>query len=112
MASKEVNTTLEILKSEAKQKASEIAKLEAEIAHLEAMDPVRLFAIELHRLTCGSNHTDGCSWFYEVSSNNHNWNSHAHARYLEKAKKLYGFLIEKNITVEDALMILASAKEY
>ena len=39
-------------------------------------------AIKLHDLTCKSNHTDGCGWYYEISKGSHNWTGHTHQRYL------------------------------
>ena len=45
-------------------------------------------AILLHNNLCHSNHTDMCSWYYEMKGVIHDWSSWTHKRYLEKANKL------------------------
>lgn len=45
-------------------------------------------AIFLHQHLCHSNHTDGCSWSYEIHGVNEDWEGHAHKKYLEMAKRM------------------------
>ena len=52
------------------------------------LTPEELLAIDLNGSLCNWNHTDGCSWLYEVKNNVHEWNGYAHAKYLEAAQKL------------------------
>jgi hypothetical protein len=61
-----------------KLEAAEAAKLDAE------RDVLKPLAIRAHDLLCQYNHTDGCGWGYESQGGQHNWQSHAHIRWLEK----------------------------
>lgn len=49
-------------------------------------DKSKEIAIKLHRYTCKCNHTDGCSWFYEIKDGMHDWSGFEHKRYLNKVK--------------------------
>lgn len=67
--------------------------LQARKARLEAQKftPEQELAIELHKKFCRHNHTDGCSWYYEIDKDVHNWNDRsysAHMEWLVKAKKV------------------------
>lgn len=50
------------------------------------------FAFKLHDMFCCTNHTDGCSWYYEIKNNRHDWSGYAHKRYLDSANELMKFL--------------------
>lgn len=65
-----------------------IAQIEGELTRRERLDAPQRLAEELHSVQCHINHTDGCGWFYEFSNGEANWSGWAHARYLEKARKL------------------------
>lgn len=47
-------------------------------------------AIMLHDKTCTHNHTDGCSWEYEINYKTklHDWTGHAHSRALKEASAI------------------------
>lgn len=42
-------------------------------------------AIALHSAFCGMNHTDGCSWYYGINNDVHDWKEWAHDKYLQYA---------------------------
>ncbi len=75
----------------------QISDLEQQIAKLkkikeDQVDTVYQFAEKLHSLICNHNHTDGCSWFYEVENGVHDWSCYAHQRYLTKAQAIGNYL--------------------
>lgn len=45
-------------------------------------------AIFLHQHLCTANHTDGCSWGYEIHGVIEDWEGYAHKKYLEMAKRM------------------------
>lgn len=45
-------------------------------------------AILIHSEQCRYNHTDGCSWHYEMKNNIPDWGAHAHSSYFEKATRM------------------------
>lgn len=73
----------------------EISKLQEERDRLFAEeDAFRLMplekqvAITLHNNTCHFNHTDGCGWMYEFKNREHDWEGHAHKRFLMEANRV------------------------
>ena len=46
----------------------------------------------MHSRMCKENHTDGCSWFYEIDGLEHDWTRINHEKYLNKAKDLLTIL--------------------
>jgi hypothetical protein len=72
--------------------AEKIAKIDKEIAELDCMSPPERIAIGLHDLVCTSNHTDACSWYYEVKDGKHDWEKDTHKLWLNK-----GVLVSKYI---------------
>ena len=70
------------------QAEKELAKLKAEKEQYDSMGQDQLLAIELHDTMCRHNHTDGCGWFYEISSGQHRWESREHTVWLQKATNL------------------------
>lgn len=104
-----------------------IAKLRAEADALEAADKAfdelpgeyRL-AITLHSHLCNANHTDGCGWEYEylqkphgwVGPSAHDWNGHAHSRYLTKAVQVQKFCGVRGITTDVAIDLVKLIKAY
>jgi hypothetical protein len=96
--------------------SEQIKKLEIELADLKEKDLEfsklprdHQLAICLHDSTCRWNHTDGCSWGYEIDPNypGGTWNGPEHSRYLDKAHKL----IQKfpNLTNEDIIGVITAA---
>ena len=49
-------------------------------------------AIYMHDCMCKENHTDGCSWFYEIDGLHHDWTRINHEKYLNKARDLLTIL--------------------
>lgn len=76
-------TEIERLENEIAAKQAEVERLKREAA--DAADPIKALAIELHNVMCKINHTDGCSWHYEIQKGVHNWTSYAHAHWAKKA---------------------------
>jgi hypothetical protein len=91
-----------------------IAQLKAEIEKLESADKAfsekplnHQVAIRLHKLLCHHNHTDGCGWEYEGTTNGgEDWKGYAHARYLTKANKLLDFCCFNTIEPEVAINLI------
>ena len=72
-----------------------IAELEAELQEVRkekeafvALSNDRQLAILLHEILCHWNHTDGCSWHYEMDKGKHRWDNQAHSSYLKKAQAI------------------------
>jgi len=45
-------------------------------------------AIFLHEKQCRWNHTDGCSWHYEIHNGVPDWSGHAHSKYWNIAAQI------------------------
>lgn len=100
-----------------------IARLRAEADALEAADKAfdelpeeHRIAINLHKLLCHWNHTDGCGWEYEGRKNSlgvyeTDWNGHAHSRYLQKALVLKGFCKQLGIPTDKAIELVKLMNE-
>lgn len=79
-----------------------ISRLEEEKIKLLALTLVQRTAIHIHDLMCRANHTDGCSWGYEINNRVHQWEEHTHKIYLKKA-----ILVSKqNIDLEQFIKVL------
>lgn len=52
------------------------------------LDEEQQLAIFLHQNLCTVNHTDGCSWGYEIHGVIEDWEGYAHKKYLEMAKRM------------------------
>ncbi len=107
--------------------AEQIRKLEKQIAELKeaderfaALNPAHRLAITLHSTLCHHNHTDGCGWEYEMlprtqgtvgPNNNHNWNSHTHNHYLQKAYMVRSFCDNHNIDLTKIIDLAKLLKE-
>jgi hypothetical protein len=81
---------------------SEIAKLQAEIVSLQrsrdiltALPIGQRLAIFMHDELCYRNHTDGCSWLYEIRGGVHDWSATEHVRWKKKALTLLGVEIRR-----------------
>lgn len=98
--------------------SAEIRRLEEQIADLRRKDaefaalaPEHRLAITLHKMLCHHNHMDGCGWEYEYESITKlpNWNGHAHAHYLRKARLVHACCQRLNIQTSDAIELLTIA---
>ena len=86
----------------------ELAALEAEEQRLLSLSDDARLAEELHSMQCRWNHTDGCSWYYEVSKGVVNWEGWAHAEYLKKARKVMQVL--PDLSVDEILRVASAIK--
>jgi hypothetical protein len=90
----------------------EIAKLEAETAALEAMTPLEKLAVTIHETSCRWNHTDGCSWFYEIKGDGiHDWAGSSHGFYLSKARAVTACCKKYDVATDVATELLKLAKD-
>lgn len=64
-----------------------ISELQREKERRSELPEDRKLAEHLHSKQCHSDHTEGCSWFYEFSDSKPNWDEYTHARYLATAQK-------------------------
>lgn len=87
------------------QLEADLNKARDELDRAQKQDPIYLLAEQLHDRLCKFNHTDGCSWFYEVKGSEPNWAAWAHDKYLAHAHRLTRFCEAHKITVEKALDI-------
>lgn len=51
-------------------------------------EDIQKLAIEMHNCTCQHNHTDGCSWLYEMKDKKHDWSQREHKRQSAHARNL------------------------
>lgn len=66
-------------------------------------------ALLLHENTCIHNHTDGCSWFYEIKNNVHDWSHYEHERYLVRATRIIEAFKADNIFDEGVITRLVNS---
>ena len=59
-------------------------------------------AITIHEKMCRWNHTDGCSWYYEIPRGVPDWSGHAHSKYWNIAAQL----LSKGYKCEDVTDIV------
>lgn len=102
-----MRTRVEIAKEQERLK-QELAELEAEEARLLSLSDDARLAEELHSMQCRWNHTDGCSWFYEVNKSVVNWHGHAHASWLQKARNVMREL--PDMSVDEILRVASVLK--
>lgn len=79
-------TDIEKLENEIAAKQAEVERLKREAA--DAADPINQLAEALHGTLCKWNHTDGCSWHYEMNKGVHDWTGYAHVHWIKKATTL------------------------
>lgn len=94
-----------------KKLQAEIDKLSAAAAREDAMPPDERLAVQLHKMLCHWNHTDGCSWEYEFSNGQVEWHGHAHGKYLRKARCMLMFCNEHNVSVDKVIGIVKLMNE-
>lgn len=91
-----------------KELKKELAELEKTVAAFDALDPEQKLAISLHETLCRWNHTDGCSWFYEMHPGNiDNWDGCAHTEYLLKAREIETFCHKNHISSKTAVELIS-----
>ena len=73
---------------EIERREKELEELKKKHAAMKAEPVDHQLARYLHDMMCNFNHTDGCSWHYEINNGLEDWNAYAHASYLKKANLL------------------------
>lgn len=84
-----------------------VKQLKATKKEFEGMEPMHQLALTLHSMLCRWNHTDGCSWHYEITKSGHDWKQHAHAEYLKKAQTLTSWCERNDVPEHKALGLMA-----
>lgn len=74
-------------------------------------DVEKKLAIALHNVFCHSNHTDMCSWYYEVSDEDP-WIGYAHKDYLDRAKEIWRICQEEDIKPIIAIKIILATRKF
>ena len=100
------------LQEEIWEKEEELSKIQVELAAVKELLPHERIAVELHNILCRHNHTDGCSWFYEVKKGVHNWDGNEHKLWAEKSIRLNAFIAVNNITEEQLFKIVDLTNAY
>jgi hypothetical protein len=104
--------TIESLEQEIAKRQEEIAKIQKQIEQAKKEKPEYRLAKQLHALACTWNHTDECDWFYEINKDDeHDWNRHAHEKYLKKANMLLHTCQKQRINVTEAIELYKIIKE-
>ena len=73
---------------EIERREKELEELKKKHAAIQAEPAEHQLARYLHDMMCNSNHTDGCSWHYEINNGVDDWHGRAHVPYLTKANRL------------------------
>lgn len=60
------------------------------------LETIKPLVVRAHGILCSWNHTDGCSWGYEMTGDQHNWRGWAHARWLRHWEELMLGTNERN----------------
>jgi len=81
-----------------------LALLKERKAQFDELPPEKRLAIHLHDNLCRTNHTDGCSWHYEIKGGIHIWSGYAHHMYLSDATHLL------KISDEETIMFLTKLR--
>lgn len=83
---------------------AELQRKEKELAARAGLTEDQRLAEELHAMLCRWDHTEGCSWFYEVSGAQKGWDGgYSHVEYLKRAQKVL-----KVVDAETALKVLVA----
>ena len=59
--------------------------------YISLLPQEKQLAIKLHSILCQSNHSDQCSFHYEIKGIEDDWSGWAHARYLKKAEDVLAY---------------------
>lgn len=85
----------------------EISEIERKLKKKqEEVDPIGTVAILLHSITCKHNHTDGCSWFYEIVNGVHDWSRSEHAAQRHRAMLLLSSSVKKGVDADTVITVL------
>lgn len=94
------------LRAEIENAKAELARKEEELASRANQTEEQRLAEELHAMLCRQDHTEGCSWGYEVSGSGKGWDSgYTHGEYLKRAQSVLEI-----VDAETALEVLTAAK--
>lgn len=77
---------------------------------MSSADEARELALFLHDNFCIWNHTDGCGWYYEIHSQQHDWNQSSHQSYYRQAKKMIK-LLEPDVPPGVIVMVLEAYRK-
>lgn len=109
----EYDAEIRLMEEALNAKKAEYAEKKQQMA---ALTVLQRMAIALHDATCNNNHTDGCSWHYEIGdSKRHNWRAYAHKRFYEKTVILNDFCHSMGMSEEDKfdmISVLGKIKKY
>lgn len=99
-----------MMKTEAQMRAEiatakeELKRKEDELAARASLTEEERLAEELHAMLCRWDHTEGCSWYYEVSGSGKGWDSgYTHGEYLKRAQSVL-----EVVDAETALKVLVA----
>lgn len=76
----------------------EIEELQKQKLAAESMTEEERLAEFLHKHMCHHNHTDACSWYYEMDHKIHNWSGYAHGQYFDLACRCINARKENNVS--------------
>ena len=84
-----VYTEYEKLDDEIKQAETDLNKLKERKKIFDTLSVPKRLAVKMHSVFCGSNHADGCGWYYDEQG----WEKeYAHIEYLKRANLLVSHL--------------------
>lgn len=109
---------VEMLESEVRQAEARLSAARAALAAATRPELVDV-AVQLHRMRCKHNHTDGCQWEYEGgdSAQRGQWAASRHAEFLQHAvnfESLLGVMSRPDVgkvTLRQALVALRAYRE-
>ena len=99
------NLTIFNIEEQIKTHQQALVELNAQLVLAQQENPEYQLAKELHGMQCHWNHTDGCSWFYEIKNKVDDWSGSAHGTYLKKAQSLIHKCKQVGVTVDQAMTI-------
>ena len=97
-------TRFDEMTAEIERREKELEELKKKQAARKAEPAEHQLARYLHDMMCNFNHTDGCSWHYEINNGVDDWSAYAHSSYLTKANRLLS--VAKNPGLFDVQRII------
>jgi hypothetical protein len=94
------------------EREAELAQLKTQLDHLKTEAPEFQLARELHSVACTHNHTDGCSWFYEIHKGIDNWHEYAHSEWLKRSRFINNICQKEKIPPSKAIEIYKLIRGY
>lgn len=113
----DIKFALSALDAEREDLQRRLKELEEEAQRLQREPDPKIAALaeRLHKELCAWNHTDGCSWFYEIKDSEHQWDQWAHKKWLDKAAELFGcideLLLQGSISEDTVIEFLFKARK-